>query len=221
MRAAANGFRAVILPAALIVAASACGDVRSAPTEDTSPEQPLAFMHNVHVQDNRIPCAYCHFSTNTSEDAGIPAVETCMGCHRFVQGTSPEFQQQIQILMGFWADSIAIPWARVYSVPEFVQFTHPFSIGQVRHQQIDRLWQRSKQVPLQKGDAIGQAVSGDILPGEAPAQGRLFNVGLEGAAAVDDDQRNPRLVYATRRPHVSPIRPTPMEPSVSVVQAPP
>jgi hypothetical protein len=124
MRAAANGFRAAILPAALIVAASACGDVRSAPTEDTSPEQPLAFMHNVHVQDNRIPCAYCHFSTNTSEDAGIPAVETCMGCHRFVQGTSPDFQQQIQILMGFWADSIAIPWVRVYSVPEFVQFTH-------------------------------------------------------------------------------------------------
>jgi hypothetical protein len=47
-----------------------------------------------------------------------------MGCHRFVQGTSPDFQQQIQILMGFWADSIAIPWVRVYSVPEFVQFTH-------------------------------------------------------------------------------------------------
>ena len=124
MRAAANGFRAATLPAMFIVAASACGDVRSAPTQSASPEQPIAFMHTVHAGDNRIPCAYCHFSSNASEEAGIPAVGTCMGCHRFVQGTSPDFQQEIQKLMEFWSDSTSIPWQRVHSVPEFVQFTH-------------------------------------------------------------------------------------------------
>ncbi|HKY60550.1 MAG TPA: cytochrome c3 family protein [Gemmatimonadota bacterium] len=124
MRAAANGFRAAILSAACLIATSACGDVRSAPTQNKAPEQPIAFMHTVHAGDNRIPCAYCHFSTNVSEEAGIPAVGTCMGCHRFVQGTSPEFQREIQKLMQFWADSTSIPWQRVYTVPEFVQFTH-------------------------------------------------------------------------------------------------
>lgn len=124
MRAAANGFRAAIPPAAFLTAVFACGDVRPAPTQDTSPEQPIAFMHTVHARDNQIPCAYCHYSSNRSEEAGIPAVGTCMGCHRFVQGTSPEFQREIQKLMEFWGDSTAVPWQRVYSVPEFVQFTH-------------------------------------------------------------------------------------------------
>ena len=91
---------------------------------EKSPQQPLAFMHDVHVGQNKIPCAYCHFSTNISEEAGVPAVGTCMGCHRFVRGTGPAFQSEITKLMGFAADSIAIPWRRVHSVPEFVQFTH-------------------------------------------------------------------------------------------------
>lgn len=91
---------------------------------DKSPQQPLAFMHTVHVQQNSIPCAYCHFSTSISQEAGIPSVGTCMGCHRFVRGTGPDFQNEITKLMGFAADSIAIPWLRVHSVPEFVRFTH-------------------------------------------------------------------------------------------------
>ena len=91
---------------------------------EKSPTQPLQFMHDVHVGDNQIQCAYCHFSTSFSEEAGIPPVGTCMGCHRFVRGSTPEFQTEIEKLMGFAADSIAIPWVRVYSVPEFVQFTH-------------------------------------------------------------------------------------------------
>ncbi|HUP02308.1 MAG TPA: cytochrome c3 family protein [Gemmatimonadota bacterium] len=98
--------------------------MRSAVTTSDAPEQPVEFMHTVHVQQDRIPCAYCHSSANMSEEAGIPALGTCMGCHRFIQGTSPDFQQEIQKVMEFWADSTPIPWVRVHSVPEFVQFTH-------------------------------------------------------------------------------------------------
>ena len=123
MRISAVGFRVAILPM-LTIAVSACGDVRSATTEVKAPEQPVDFQHTVHVQGEKIPCAYCHFSSNISEEAGIPALGTCMGCHRFIQGTSPDFQQEIQKVMEFWADSTPIPWVRVHSVPEFVQFTH-------------------------------------------------------------------------------------------------
>ncbi len=104
---------------------TACADEpRAMIVAEKSPAQPLQFMHDVHAGQNQIPCAYCHFSTATSEEAGIPPVGTCMGCHRFVRGTSPEFQTEIEKLMGFAADSIAIPWVRVHSLPEFVQFTH-------------------------------------------------------------------------------------------------
>lgn len=129
MPIAAPVTRRIAPPAALLAglvwAISACAeDPRAALLVDRAPEQPLPFMHTVHVQDNAIPCAYCHFSAARSEEAGIPAVGTCMGCHRFVRGESAEFEQSIQILMGFDADSTAIPWVRVHSVPTFVQFTH-------------------------------------------------------------------------------------------------
>ncbi|MDX1624654.1 MAG: cytochrome c3 family protein [Gemmatimonadota bacterium] len=108
----------------LAVVAGCADDPHAALTAEEAPEQPLPFNHTIHVQDNGIPCAYCHYSTQLTEEAGIPAVGTCMGCHRFVQGETPEFQQNIQLLMGFAADSTAIPWVRVYSVPSFVQFPH-------------------------------------------------------------------------------------------------
>ncbi len=47
-----------------------------------------------------------------------------MGCHRFVAGTTDEFRTEIQKLLGFAADSTAVPWVRVHSVPAFVQFNH-------------------------------------------------------------------------------------------------
>ncbi|CAN5288791.1 cytochrome c3 family protein [soil metagenome] len=125
MQIAAFEFRVAILPVLLLLIVSACAeDPRAMIAADASPEQPIAFKHTVHVQVDSIPCAYCHFSANSSEEAGIPPVGTCMGCHRFIQGQSPEFQQEIQKLMEFWADSTSIPWVRVHSVPEFVQFTH-------------------------------------------------------------------------------------------------
>jgi hypothetical protein len=109
----------------LVISLTACAeDPRAMIAAEKSPQQPLAFMHDVHAVQNQIACAYCHFSASMSEEAGIPPVGTCMGCHRFVRGTSPEFQTEVGKLMGFAADSVAIPWARVHTLPDFVQFTH-------------------------------------------------------------------------------------------------
>lgn len=107
------------LPA--LVSALACG---AAQPSDPSPVQPIEFMHTVHAAENQVQCAYCHFSAAYSEEAGIPSVSTCMGCHRFIRGSTPEYQEQIALLAGFMADSVSIPWVRVHSVPEFVQFSH-------------------------------------------------------------------------------------------------
>jgi hypothetical protein len=109
----------ILLALPVLAVLSACGRAQA-----EGPTQPIEFMHNVHVTDNEMECAYCHFATATSEEAGIPSVETCMGCHRFIRGSTPEYQGQIQLLAGFWTDSLPIPWVRVHSVPEFVQFNH-------------------------------------------------------------------------------------------------
>jgi len=122
----ASGWRRSFLPILLVIGASGCERTgwKAEIARETSPVQPIQFMHDVHVGVERIPCAYCHSSANVSEEAGIPPVGTCMGCHRFVAGTTDAFRTEIQILMGFAADSQPIPWNRVYSVPAFVQFPH-------------------------------------------------------------------------------------------------
>jgi len=52
------------------------------------PEQPIAFSHRLHAGEMGISCHYCHSAAEDSRHAGIPAVNTCMNCHRFVPATS-------------------------------------------------------------------------------------------------------------------------------------
>ncbi len=84
------------------------------------PVQPIPFSHRFHVQEIGMQCAYCHSGTESSPVATIPAVETCMGCHRIV-GSQLE---PIMDLRGYWDRGEPIPWERVYKVPDFVQFPH-------------------------------------------------------------------------------------------------
>lgn len=84
------------------------------------PAQPIPFSHKFHVQEIGMQCAYCHAGTESSPVATIPAVETCMGCHRLV-GSQLE---PIQDLRGYWDRKEGIPWERVYKLPDFVQFPH-------------------------------------------------------------------------------------------------
>lgn len=84
--------------------------------------QPIAFPHNRHAGDFGIDCMYCHFSAERSPAAGVPAVRTCMGCHAAVPGSvNPE---EVAKLRGFWERGEAIPWRRIYKLPEHVQFPH-------------------------------------------------------------------------------------------------
>ncbi len=84
------------------------------------PVQPIPFSHRFHVRQIGMQCAYCHGGTELSPVATIPAVETCMGCHRIV-GSQLE---PIQDLRAYWDRGEGIPWERVYKVPDFVQFPH-------------------------------------------------------------------------------------------------
>jgi hypothetical protein len=46
-----------------------------------APEQPIAFNHQVH-SENDIDCTRCHQGAETQDQAGLPAMAACATCHR-------------------------------------------------------------------------------------------------------------------------------------------
>lgn len=82
--------------------------------------QPIDFPHNVHVQQYKIDCQYCHADARRSDYAGLPSVERCLGCHKIVAADRPEIKK----LAEYGAKQEPIPWRRVVKVPEFTYFPH-------------------------------------------------------------------------------------------------
>jgi len=84
--------------------------------------QPIQFPHDTHAGQFLIGCQYCHFSAERSVDAGIPPVETCMGCHQVVLGrTNPE---EVAKIRAYHDSGTPIPWRRIYKVSDHVKFPH-------------------------------------------------------------------------------------------------
>ncbi len=85
-----------------------------------TPDQPIAFDHQVHVSDYQIQCLYCHTYADRSPFAGVPSVERCMGCHLIVARESPEIEK----LRNYWQSGQPVPWIKVFALPRFVHFNH-------------------------------------------------------------------------------------------------
>ncbi len=116
----------------VILVALALSSWSHRPAAATPSVQPINFPHNVHVGTYKIDCQYCHADARRSEYAGIPSVTRCMGCHKIVAADRPEIRK----LADYAAKSEAIPWRRVYKLPEFVYFSHkPHIRAQVKCQQ--------------------------------------------------------------------------------------
>lgn len=123
-----------------VVATSSCRPY----IPDEGPEQPIAFYHSVHAGENAIPCMYCHQTADRSEDAGIPSVALCVGCHAPGSQSLPMDQAQLGFpladstateerqlwnreatkLVEYWQRGEAIPWVRIHKVPEHAHFPH-------------------------------------------------------------------------------------------------
>jgi hypothetical protein len=124
--------------AALVAGALALSAYSGASSsQGRGPEQPIAFSHPVHVQKLKMNCLYCHYSANKSPDPGLPAVQTCMGCHTIIgpqrpasdigpARTSAELQklQRYADFIGGGRNARPIPWERIHKVPDYVNFPH-------------------------------------------------------------------------------------------------
>ena len=80
-----------------------------------APAQPVAFPHSVHVAENNIQCEFCHRNVTKGAAATVPAVETCLFCHKDIDGTT--ITAQIET-------GQPIDWERVYRLPDHVRFIH-------------------------------------------------------------------------------------------------
>jgi mono/diheme cytochrome c family protein len=86
-----------------------------------APRQPIYFSHVIHAGSFKIDCQFCHADARRSEYAGLPSVERCMGCHKII---GAQDNPEIQKIHGYAQRGEAIPWVRVFKVPEFTQFPH-------------------------------------------------------------------------------------------------
>jgi mono/diheme cytochrome c family protein len=86
-----------------------------------APRQPIFFNHVIHAGSFKIDCQYCHADARRSEYAGLPSVERCLGCHKII---GAQDNPEIGKIGQFAQRGEAIPWVRVFKVPEFTYFPH-------------------------------------------------------------------------------------------------
>lgn len=89
----------------------------SAPAEPVT--QPIPFSHRQHMAAG-MKCDACHQPAGTSGKMEIPGVATCMACHQTIKADSPTIRKLARIQ----SDDEVLSWNRIYSLPEFVHFSH-------------------------------------------------------------------------------------------------
>ncbi len=101
--------------------------------EGYSPDQPIAFSHKVHVNQNKIDCKYCHNTVDDSRHAGIPSPTLCMNCHNIVKEGTTTGTGEIAKIYDAINKEKSIEWIKVHNLPEHVFFSHAqhVKIGEV------------------------------------------------------------------------------------------
>ena len=188
-------------------------------SQNRGPVQPIAFPHTVHVQKLGMNCIYCHYTANKSNDPGLPALTTCMGCHNMIGPDRPASDlgparksAEIQKLykyagmagmgMGWEPQPNArpIPWVRIHKVPEYVHFPHMRHVNagvtcQTCHGQIQKMDRVYQFASLNMGWCISCHVNG-----YSPKEG-LEAAGYSTAIATNAGAKAPAMVATVERKH--------------------
>jgi hypothetical protein len=89
-------------------------------------EQPVPFSHQQHVGELGLDCRYCHSSVETTDFAGIPSTQVCMGCHTQVAVEA----SSLEPVRASLANDRPLEWIRVHDLPDFVYFNHGIHVSQ-------------------------------------------------------------------------------------------
>ena len=82
--------------------------------------QPIAFSHQLHVEELGSDCTDCHQHVLTGARATIPGIEVCADCHEEAQTESPAEARLVEYVQA----GESIPWLKVTTVPDHVYFSH-------------------------------------------------------------------------------------------------
>jgi hypothetical protein len=91
-----------------------------AATAADAPEQPIPFSHKNHAGTLGLACKTCHANPDPGETEGLPPSATCMDCHDSIKTDSPAIRK----LTAYYENKRPIPWVRLYSIPDYVRFSH-------------------------------------------------------------------------------------------------
>lgn len=116
------------------------------------PKQPIPFSHELHAGKMKMPCEYCHASARHGPSAGIPPMNTCMGCHK-VAATDKE---PIKYLTEKFNKKEPIEWIKVHDLPDFARFSHKPHVRagvtcQECHGPVEKMEEVYQHAPLQMG----------------------------------------------------------------------
>jgi hypothetical protein len=92
----------------------------ASPATRIGPVQPIPFSHRVHAGHKNIDCRFCHSYVDRSLNPGMPPVEKCLFCHKYIIANHPEIQKE----HNYFNSKIPTPWVKVYLLPEHVVFNH-------------------------------------------------------------------------------------------------
>ena len=92
----------------------------ASPEIKIGPEQPIPFSHRVHAGVKAIQCQFCHPYVDRSIHPGIPPVEKCLYCHKYIIANHPWIQKEHE----YFNTRTPIPWRKAFYLPEHVLFNH-------------------------------------------------------------------------------------------------
>lgn len=117
-------YGAIVVAVLILVSGISVGLFAERPwTPRSDVVQPIPFSHRIHAGIRHIPCQYCHEYARRSENAGVPPMVRCVGCH-----SSMAQQFALHAVRKPWIDreqsAFEVHWNRVYTLPDFVRFYH-------------------------------------------------------------------------------------------------
>ena len=90
------------------------------PATDIGAEQPIPFSHRVHSGIKEIQCRFCHPYVGRSNHPGLPPVEKCLYCHKYIIANHPQIQKE----HWYFNNRFPVPWRKVNTLAEHVLFNH-------------------------------------------------------------------------------------------------
>ncbi|MBX3360507.1 MAG: cytochrome c3 family protein [Phycisphaeraceae bacterium] len=96
------------------------------------PTQPgSGFNHQIHAGKLGMDCRYCHTKVEESNEANIPAVATCIGCHAEERlATAFDPGEKVAFIREAYAKDHSVEWRRVHKLPDYVRnFPHAAHIN--------------------------------------------------------------------------------------------